>query len=65
MTSRKIATIYHQTRTDVHVVVRYNNEFAEFICKLYLPNGHYEPADYFTGDKQDALNTAVSLLAGI
>lgn len=44
------------------VKVYYNSDLAEFVVKLYVDGTHYEPADYFTDDKQDADGTAAAML---
>ena len=62
MATRKIADIRHPTDSQVHVVVRYNAELEEYVCKLYVASGHYAPADYFTNDREDALRTAQTMV---
>lgn len=53
---RKVHIVYSNKS---HVVkVFYNPEFEEYVCKLYRAGKHYEPADYFTPDKVDAIATA-------
>lgn len=38
--------------------VMYNSDCGEYVVKFYVNGQHYEPADYFTGDKDDAKGTA-------
>lgn len=40
------------------VKVFFNNETDEYVCQLFISGGHYEPADYFTDDYDDAIGTA-------
>jgi hypothetical protein len=40
------------------VKIFWNEETDEFICKLFISGGYYEPADYFTSDYDDAVGTA-------
>lgn len=48
-----------QVMGSAFVVKAYKDtDTGEYVCKLYENNVHYEPADYFTDDKQDALDTA-------
>lgn len=48
----------------VNKVVIKRNEYDEFVCKAYVNNIRYPPADYFTNDKQDAIETAKSMIQG-
>lgn len=49
------------------VKVMYNNEYEEYVCKLYKVVGftfkHVKGADYFTNDKNDAIGTASHMLS--
>lgn len=38
--------------------IYWNSDVQEYIVRLYMDGQHYEPADYFTTDEDDALNTA-------
>lgn len=39
-------------------------EWEQFVVKLYDDQGHYLPkSDYFTGDKEDAIETAKGMVA--
>jgi hypothetical protein len=40
------------------VKIRRDDAGEEFVAELYVDGEHYEPADYFTDDKDDALSTA-------
>jgi hypothetical protein len=41
----------------------YRNAFDNFyVVKLYVDGKHYEPADYETDDKQDAIDTANAMV---
>lgn len=45
-------------KTGRAVKIKKDAETAEYVCQLYEHGGHYEPADYFTSDYLDALETA-------
>lgn len=55
MTFRKITTV---TLPFVEVVVGYDAPLREYRCRLIEEGRPQEPADYFTNDKTDALDTA-------
>ncbi len=39
--------------------IYFNAEYAEYVARFYDDNGvHIKAADYFTDDKEDAINTA-------
>lgn len=38
--------------------VHLNRELGEFTVKLWIGGKHYEPADYFTSHRADAMGTA-------
>ncbi len=39
--------------------IYFNAEYSEYVARFYDDNGvHIKSADYFTDDKQDAINTA-------
>lgn len=40
------------------VKVFYFPDLSEYVARLYIAGELYIPADYFTGDKQDAIDTA-------
>ena len=50
---------FKNTEIDRVVKVYRNSEWNEYVCRLLIDGKHYEPADSFTDDKQDALGTAV------
>lgn len=54
-----VAALNGASRT---VKVYYDSDLAEYVAKLYVDGKHYEPADYFTDDKGDALGTASAML---
>lgn len=47
------------------VKIYWDNENEEYVCKLYIAGKHYEPADYFTSDREDAIRTASSMEKGV
>lgn len=49
-----------QTLTQGNNTVKlyWNAEYQEYTCKLYQNGVAYAPADYYTGDLQDAQDTA-------
>lgn len=51
-----------QTNGRFTVKVFYNAENAEYVCRLFKDGVAYEPADYFTDDKQDAMDSAKRML---
>ena len=59
MAKRKIHTVYKEAR---EVRVYWNAEFSEYVCRLYDHGELYIPADYFTDDKADAIETACAML---
>jgi hypothetical protein len=44
------------------VKVYRDSDWAQFICMLYVDEVHYSPADYFTGDRDDAIDTAKAMV---
>lgn len=46
------------------VRVMLDRETEEYVARLYIDLKHYEPADYFTDDKSDAISTARTMLQG-
>ena len=42
-----------------HNVARVYKSEGEFIARLYVQGMHYEPADYFTDNRDDAVSTAL------
>ena len=50
------------TAGTVAIKVYYDSDLAEYCCELYKAGIHYEPADYFTDDKADALASAQDML---
>lgn len=57
MTLRLIATCESQDTGKTAKVYR-NPAFNEYQVKLFIDGKYYEPADYFTDDKEDSLDTA-------
>lgn len=53
---RLISTINRSV--GVKAKVFFNSEYEEYIVKFFSDNVHCENADYFTNDKEDAINTA-------
>lgn len=63
--SRKVMEVRHATCQTSRVIVRYNPDTGEYRCRLYLPSGRYEPADYFTDDRADAIGTAKAMISRV
>jgi len=40
------------------VKIKYDGGTEEYVCQLFISGAHYEPADYFTTDNEDAFETA-------
>lgn len=40
------------------VKIKYDGGTEEYVCQLFISGKHYEPADYFTTDNEDAFETA-------
>lgn len=60
MAKRLVETVLEGTSK---VKIYYHSDVSEYQCRLYLL-GVLAPAhDYFTDDKQDALDTASAMLA--
>lgn len=49
-------------RGTAKIAVFYNSEHAEYVCRVYREGRHYEPADYFTDCRDDAMRCARALL---
>jgi hypothetical protein len=47
---------------DYSVRVYPKNEFGEYVSRLFIRGFKYQPADYFTDDKADAIATAQLML---
>ena len=58
---RTIRTVQKGNRT---VRVRYNSEWQEYVCQLYIKGMHMR-TDYHTDDKMDALQTAVVMARAV
>lgn len=43
------------------VKVYFNRDNDEYVAKLFVNGKHYEPADYFTDDRDDAIETATHM----
>jgi len=58
MSNRKVAE-FRDTTNDAVSKVYYDPEYKEYIVRFYNSAGTWmDDADYFTNDKEDALNTA-------
>lgn len=58
---RRTATVHVDTdpKHPIHADVMYDYINREYVVQLYDAAGtHQQPADYFTSDKDDALDTA-------
>lgn len=60
----RVVQLPDASRTCRVVKVFFNTEVSEYVCKLFISGGHYEPADYFTDDKADAISTAKLMAKG-
>lgn len=48
----------------VSTAIRYDRTYQEYIVEGYNAAGeHYEPADYYTSDREDAKQTAKAMVA--
>lgn len=54
----KTLATFRQPESLTAVLVVWDTEYQEFICEVYEAGEHLEELDYFTDDKQDALDTA-------
>lgn len=61
MSKRKITAYTNHNRT---AVVYWNSEFEEYSVTLKIDGKIYKPAEYFTNDKTDALQTAQAMING-
>lgn len=61
----KIIHLEDSTETNRTVLVYFDSETQEYVCKLFVDNKHYEPADYFTNDYEDAIGTAKEMCKAI
>jgi hypothetical protein len=52
----------NRDKHEIEVKVHLNPEFAEFRVRLYREGRVYAAGDYFTSDKQDAIQTAEAIL---
>jgi len=59
--SKKIKTYSKGNRK---VVVRFNYEWDEYRCYLWIDTIHQVVATYYTDDKQDALDSAMQMVVG-
>ncbi len=50
------------TNGNRHVSVLRNPDYNEYVCQLFIDGEYIEPADYFSNDKQDALDTAKAMV---
>jgi hypothetical protein len=58
MKLKKVVQLEDAGKTCRVVKIYWKAETEEYVCELYISGGHYEPADYFTDDWDDALGTA-------
>lgn len=56
---RQVATFVNKENNDRAVVYR-NVDWDEYVVRFWRAGTYQKGADYFTGDKQDALETAHS-----
>lgn len=54
--------ILEVTKGFKRVTIHRDSQLDKFKCKLFYHGKHYEPADYYTDDKQDAIGTAKLML---
>jgi hypothetical protein len=54
--------ITHDGPAGCRYKVYWDSEFREYVTKLFIEGKHYEPSDYFTNDKQDAINTGIAMM---
>lgn len=50
------------SRKGASVKVYYTSEYQEYVTQVYRSGKHYEPADYFTDCRDDAMRTARTML---
>ena len=50
--------VHTETNGSNKVVVKYTSEIQEYVCILYKDDVMVRDSDYFTDDKQDAIDTA-------
>ena len=58
MARRRVHSEINGART---VKVFYDPDLSEYVARLYVAGDLYEPADYFTDDKADAIDTAKNM----
>lgn len=61
---RIIHTARGHYSSDPKAVVRAKNEYGEFTVEFFVGGVHKPEADYFTDDRQDAIITADTWVAG-
>ncbi len=61
MSLRRISTVMVEGSPVVARVFR-DQDSREFVVRLYEGGKHYEPADYFTDDREDAEGTALLMV---
>jgi len=64
MALKLIGTLLGNPDTPRGRVVRIYRDFEwdNFVVRIYIHGEHYEPADYFTDDRDDAWNTGMAML---
>jgi len=58
MAKRLICAISGRVRA---VKIYYDSEIQEYVARLYINGTLYEPGDYFTNDRDDALDTGLAM----
>lgn len=53
--------IHAETTGERMVKVFYDSDMGEYIVRLYVNGILYPPADYFTDDRQDAIDTSAAM----
>lgn len=63
--SAKAGKLVHSEKSGGNEVkVYWSSADNEYVAKLFKNGKHYEPADYFTDDKNDAMGTAKKMAKG-
>lgn len=62
MARKLITSVHDRNRT---VKVYYDSNYDEYVARLYMDGALYAPADYFTDDRDDAIETARLMAAPV
>ena len=54
-------TVHTVDCEQVRVVVKFNEEFDEYVCRISVNGKREKAADYFTDDEGDAISTAKTM----